>query len=319
MMRSRFVALFSVALMIMGAGIVSGQDYPNKPVRIVTSGIGGGADFIARIVAQGIAGPLGQEVVVVNFPSGLIPGQTVSRAPADGYTLLITGNSLWLGRLLNDNVPYDGAKDFAPITWTSMAPNILVVHPALPVKSVKELIALAKARPGELNFTISSMGGSGHLATELFMTMAGVKLVRVAYKSGSQEITDLMSGQVQLAFSNAASVAPHLKSGRLKPLAVTSPKPTALFPDLPPVAAALPGYEAVAPIGMFAPAGTSGAIINRLNQETVRALSQPDVKQKLLNSGVEAVASSPEVLAAKIRSDIVKWGKVVKDAGIKAQ
>ena len=317
-MRSRFVALFSVALMIMGAGIVSGQDYPNKPVRIVTSGIGGGADFIARIVAQGIAGPLGQEVVVVNFPSGLIPGQTVSRAPADGYTLLITGNSLWLGRLLNDNVPYDGAKDFAPITWTSMAPNILVVHPALPVKSVKELIALAKARPGELNFTISSMGGSGHLATELFMTMAGVKLVRVAYKSGSQEITDLMSGQVQLAFSNAASVAPHLKSGRLKPLAVTSPKPSAQAPDLPTIAASLPGYETIGITGIYAPAKTPAAIINRLNREIVRFINQPDAKEKLLNAGQEIVGSSPNVLATTMKSEMAKWNKLIKDAGITA-
>src|SRR3990172_4370212 len=193
MLMTRFaVWMFSVGLMVSGAGVVSGQDYPNKPIRIVTLSIGGGADFVARLIANGISGSLGQNMIVDNRPSGVIPGQIVSQAPPDGYTLLFVGPPLWIGSLLR-KTPYDPVTDFAPISSAGKSPNILVVHPSLPVKSVKELIALAKARPGELNYSGGSAGGSTHLSGELFKFMAGINIVRIPYNSGTSENADLIN------------------------------------------------------------------------------------------------------------------------------
>ena len=317
MLIKRFVEwMFSIGMMVLGAGMVFGQNYPNKPIRIVASAAGGSGDFAARLIAQGLSGALSQQVVVDNR-GGVIPGEIVSKAPPDGYTLLIDAASFWIGPLLQET-PYDPVKDFAPVTLTDSAPNVLVVNPSLPVKSVKELIALAKARPGELNYGSSSTGSSPHLAAELFNMMAGVKIVRVPFKGSGPAVISLLGGQVQLMFATAGSVAPHVKSGRLRALAVASLQPSALAPGLPTIAASgVPGYEAVAFEGMFAPAKTPVAIIDRLNQEIVRVLNRAEVKERFFNAGVETVGSTPEEFAAAIKSNVAKWGKLIKEAGIR--
>jgi len=312
------VWVITAAATVLGAGAVYGQNYPVKPVRIVTSAVGGGNDFLARLLAQGLTGPLGQPVVVDNRAGGVIPGEVVSKSPPDGYTLLVAGGAFSIGPLLQET-PYDVVKDFAPIVLTGMSPSILIVHPSLPVRSVKELIALAKARPGELNYGSANTGGSAHLAAELFKSIAGVNIVRVAYKGNGPALTALLGGEVQLMFPNTPSAAPHVKSGKMRALAVTGSQPSALVPGLPTVSASgLPGYEAISIDAVYAPAKTPAAIIGRLNQEIARLLNRPDTKEKLLSVGVEVVASSPEQLAAAIKSEIALWSKVIKDAGITA-
>lgn len=311
------VRMFPLAIMASGAGVVSGQNFPNKPIRIVTGSVGSSSDFVARLVKQGISGPLGQPVIVDNRASGVIPGQIVSQASPDGYTLLVIGNTFWTASLLR-KVPYDPVKDFSPVSLTYRAPLILVVHPSLSVKSVKELIALAKAKPGALNNSSTSIGGSAHLAGELFKSMAGVDIVNISYKTGSTAMADLVGGQVQMSIAAAASVMPHVKSGRLKALAVTSLQPSALFPGLPAVAESLPGYEAATLHAVFVPAKTPATIINRLNREIVRFVHTAEAKERSFNVGVEPVGGSPEELAATIRSEMARMGKVIRDAGIRA-
>jgi tripartite-type tricarboxylate transporter receptor subunit TctC len=227
---------------------------------------------------------------------------------------------MWLGPFLR-KVGYDPVKDFAPISLAVRAPNILVVHPSLPVKSVKDLIALARSKPGALNYSAGSPGGATHLAAEMFKSMAGVNIQYVSYKSSTLETSDLLGGYVQLTFGAAGSVSPHIKSGKLKGLAVTSADPSSLFPGLPTIAAAagLPGYEVGIIYGLWAPAKTPTAIVNRLNQETVRVLNMPATKQRFLVTGVETVANSPDEFAAVITSDMAKLGKVINDIGIRAE
>lgn len=317
MQKLRFMLwMLLIGLFICDAGSMSAQSYPSKPIRLVTPGIGGSADFVARLIAQGISGPLGQQVVVDNRSSGSIPGQIVSKASPDGYTLLLGGPPLWIGSLLQ-NVPYDVFRDFSPITLATSVPNLLVVSPSLPVGSVPELITLAKAKPGELNYASSSTGGSAHLAAELFNSMAGTHIVHIPYNGNGPALNDLMGGRVQLMFAVAAVVMPHVKSGRLKALAVTSAKPSILLPEFPTVAASVPGYEATTTYSVLAPANTPAAIIQRLNQEIVRALNRTDVKERFLNAGVEVVGSSPEILATAMKSEFSRFGKVIKDAGIR--
>jgi tripartite-type tricarboxylate transporter receptor subunit TctC len=302
----------------MAACAASAQDYPSKTIRIVAPSAGGGADLVGRLIAQGIAGPLGQNVIVDNRSAGIIPGQIVSKAPPDGHTLLLSG-SLWISHLLQ-NAPYDPAADFSPITLAATAPTLLVVHPSLPVKSVKELVALAKARPRQLNSAAGSIGGSSHLAAELFNSMAGVDIVHVPYKGASQALNDLLAGEVQVMFPNAGSVMHHVSSGRLRALAVGDARPSALTPNLPTIAASgVAGFESAAKVGVFAPAATSDAIIKRLNHEMVRVLTSSAVKEKLFNSGLESVGSSPEQFGSIVRIEIAKWGEVIKNAGIRAR
>jgi tripartite-type tricarboxylate transporter receptor subunit TctC len=301
---------------VFGAGAASGQPYPSKPIRIVTAAAGGATDYAARQIAQGISGSLGQQIIIDNRPA-IIQGEIVSKAPPDGYTLYVAGDSLWVQSLLQ-KVPYDVARDFSPITWAMRAPSILSVHPSLPVRSVKDLIALAKGRPGELNYSSGGNGASAHLAMELLKSMTGVNVVHIPYKGVPPGIVDLASGQVQMTFSSMTSVAPYIKSGRVNALAVTSPEQSTLFPDLPTVAASVPGYEAQSMMTLLAPAKTPEAVINRLNQETVRYLRTAAAKERFFNAGLEIVASSPEQLAAAMKADMVRWGKVIADAGIKA-
>ncbi len=297
------------------AGEVSAQSYPAKPIRIVTVAPGSANDIVARLIAQELRPVLGQTVVVDN--RGTIAAEIVARAPADGYTLLLYGSAVWLSPFIRSNTPYDPVKDFSPITLVASSPNIIVVHPSLPVKSVRELIALARARPGELNYAAGSLGAAPHLAAELFKSMAKLNIVRVAYKGTGGSLIGLLSGEVEMMFPTAGSVTPHIKSGKLRALAVTSLQPTALAPGLPLLAAALPGYESVSLNGLFAPARTPDPVIRQLNQEIARIMTRPEVKEKLVAAGTDAMATTPEEFAATIQSEMAKWGKLIREAGIR--
>lgn len=278
MLLSHFVAWISCCgLAAMASGVAVGQTYPNKPIRFVTSEPGGGTDFAARLIARDVAGGLGQNVIVENRASNLI-GELVARAAPDGYTLAVAANVFWIGPVLQKAL-YDPVRDFAPITLISSAPGFLVLHPAVAASSVKELIALAKAKPGVLNYASGPSGAIPHLAAELFKSMAGVNIVRIPYKGSGPALNDLVGGQVQLMFAGAGGVVPHIKAGRLKALGVTSAQPSALYPELPTVSASgLPGYESVTSYGLFAPAKTPTAIIVRVNQEIARVLGGVELK-----------------------------------------
>lgn len=306
--------------MLGGSGAACGQEYPSKPIRMVTTQLGSGFDTASRVIAQGLSASLGQAVIVDNRggAGGVIAGEIVARAQPDGHTLLSYGPTIWLIPFMRKNVPYDVLRDFSPITLAVKAPNVLVVHASVPANSVQELIAVAKARPGQLNYGGGNTGSSAHVAAELFKSMAGVNLVHVPYKSTGQSVVALMAGEVQVMFPSATAVSPHLKSGKLKALAVTSAAPSALFPDLPTVSASgLPGFESAAVHGIFAPAGTPAAIIGRLNREIVRVLLKADVKEKFLSIGTTVVAGSPEQLTAAVKSDMALSGKLIRKLGIR--
>ena len=307
----------ALVLIVLGIGLASAQPYPSKTIRILTSDPGGGSDFSLRLIAQAISPALGQQVLIDNRAGNGIAGENVSKAAPDGYTLLYYASSLWLLPLMRNEVAYD-MKDFAPISWAVRTPALVVVHPSLPVRSVKELVALAKARPGELNYASGAAGSSNHLAAELFKSMAHVNITQIPYRGYGAAVNDLVGGQVQLMFPTSNGVMPHVNSGRLRALAVTSAEPSPTFPGLPTVSeSGLPGYEAIAVTGMLAPAKTSEAIINRLNQEVVRALNRADVKEKLLKVGTEPVGSSPQEFSAKIKSETATMGKLIRDLGIR--
>jgi tripartite-type tricarboxylate transporter receptor subunit TctC len=310
----RRAALLAMLLSVIGNA--SAQAYPTKPVRIVVTGVGSGGDFAARLIAQGVTATLGQALIVDNRGSGNLPAEIVAKAAPDGYTLCLSAAPLWITPFLRKTA-YDPLRDFAPVTLAISSPNILVVHPALPVKSVRDLIALIRAKPGALNYATSGIGASSFLAAELFKSMLRADMVRVNYKSGGLALTELISGQVQLMFANAGSVATHLQSGRLKALAVTSAKPSALMPGLPTIAAGgLPGYELVSVQGIFAPAGTPEAVITRLNREFIPFLRRADTREKFFAAGVEAIGGTPEELAATLKSEMARLGKVIQATGI---
>ena len=303
-------------MMVLGAGVVAGQDYPTKPVRIVTQGIGSNTDVVSRLLAQELTGVWDKPVIVENRSTGIIPIEVVSKASPDGYTLLVIGNSIWTIPLLG-KVPYDPVRDFSPVTVAITAPSILVVTPALPVKSVKDLIALAKAKPGVLNYASGAIGSSNHLATALFSSMAGINIVRIQYKGIGESVIALVAGEIQILFASTAALAPHIASGKVRALAVTSAQPSALAPGLPTISASgVPGYQANQVNSLFAPAKTPETIINRLNRDIVRVLNRPDVKEKFFKTGLETVGSSPQQLATAMKSEMARIGKVIKDAGI---
>jgi tripartite-type tricarboxylate transporter receptor subunit TctC len=314
--RMKFAGIFAINVLALGAGVATGQDYPNKTVRIVAAAAGGGGDFQGRLLAQAIAGPLGQPVIVENRGSSVLSGDAVAKAAPDGYTLLVQGASLWVSGLLQE-LPYNAVRDFTPVVHISREVFILAVHPSVPVKTVKELIDFAKARPGQLDFATGSIGGPGHLGGELLKSMAGINIVRVSFKGTAPSVTGLISGDGHLTIADAPLVMPHARSGKLRALAVTSPDPSALAPGLPTVAASLPGYELLGASGIWAPIKTPAAIISRLNQEMARYLRTPEAKEKLLSAQLEVVGGTPEQFDAFIKSDIARWSKVIKDAGIK--
>ena len=305
-----------LASIVVASNLVWSASFPTKPVRIVTGAAGGSGDFASRVIAQSLTPKLGHQVIVDN--RGSVAGEIVANAPADGYTVLIEGASLWLA-LLMQKTPYDPVQDFSPITLAGSTPNVLVVHPSLPVSSVKELIVLSKANPGKLNFASGGVGGAAHLAGELFKKMAGVDIVHVPFRGTGPAVIGLLGGQVQLSFINVAAVMPQVKAGRLRALAVASAQRSVLAPELPTVSASgVPGFESILLLGIFAPAKTPALIVKQLNQDINQILSEADVKTKFIAGGFEAGGGSAEHLAATLKSDMAKWGKIIKDANIRA-
>ena len=295
--------------------------YPAKPIRMLAPEPGGGNEVAGRIVSQGLSARLGQQVVIDNrgAAGGTIAAGIVVKAAPDGYTMLVYGSSLWLAPFLRKNVTYDAIRDFTPISLAAEAPFFIFVHASVPAKTVKEFIALAKAKPGDLLYGSAGSGAATHLAAELFKSMAGVNITRVAYKGSGQAANAMAGGEIQVMFGSASLGMAQVKTGRLRVLAVTTAKPSALAPGLPTVAASgLPGYETVSRSGILAPAKTSMTIINRLHQEIVRAMTNPDVRETFFNGGADVVASTPAQFAAAIKSDMTRMGKVIKDAGIRA-
>jgi tripartite-type tricarboxylate transporter receptor subunit TctC len=309
------------ACLIAASTAAYAQDYPTRPVRlIVPTSPGGGTDISARMIAPKLSEYLGRQVVVENRAGGgtNIGVEFVARAAPDGYTLLMGISSLTINPHTQTKVPYDPVKDFAPISQVVVVPLILVSHPSLPVRSVKELIAFARTRPGQLNYGTGAVGSNPHLAMELFLYRTGLKIVHVPYKGQGPAVVDSVAGHVHLMMANILAALPHVKNGRMRALGVTSAKRSAVAPDIPTLAeAGVPGYEVVQWFGVLAPANTPRDIIAKLHAGTVRAVQDPAIKARFISDGGETVGSTPEEFAAVIRADLKKWGKVVKDAGIK--
>jgi tripartite-type tricarboxylate transporter receptor subunit TctC len=310
-----------VATAFPGSG-ARAADYPTKPIRMLVGfAPGGGTDATARAIAPKLTALLGQQIIVDNRPgaTGNIATDIVSKSNPDGYTILMgTIAALAINPSLYEKLPFDPIKDLAPVTRAVDSTNVLVLHPSVPAKSVKELIALAKTK--SLNAGSSGVGGAGHLALELFNLQTGVKIVHVPYKGGGPAMIDLLGGNIQLIFATAASAVGHIKSGKIRALAVTTLKRSPLVPDLPAVAeTGLKGFEANNWYGVMVPANTSRAIIMRLNKDISTALLTPDIKEVLFKQGLDSAPESPEAFGAYIKSELAKWAKVVKAAGLKAE
>jgi tripartite-type tricarboxylate transporter receptor subunit TctC len=313
-----------LASIVAAAPAALAQSYPARPVRIVVPfPPGGGTDIGTRIIAQKLQESWGQPIVVENKPgaAGIVGTEMVAKAAPDGYTLIM-GNigTHAINISLYKKLSYDPVKDFAPISQVAWLPLFLLVHPSIPVNSVKELIALAKAKPGELNFSSSGAGGSMHVAAELFKNMTGVNMVHIPYKGGSPAVADLLSGQVALSFATVLETLSHVKSGRVRALAVTSAARSTAYPELPTVAeAGVPGYESISWLGLFAPAGTPGDIVNRISSDVQRVIRLPEVKERLLAQGAEPIGTSPEQFALALRSDIAKYARIIRESGYKTE
>lgn len=297
-------------------------NYPSRPIRIIVPFTpGAGTDIVGRAVAQSLSEAWGQSLVVDNRPGagGTIAGELVARANPDGYTLML-GNvsTLAIARGLYPKLPYDPLRDFAPITLITTSENVVVVHPSVPVRSVKELIAYAKANPGKLNYGSSGSGTTSHLGGAMFASMAGVDITHVPYKGSGPMLTDLLGGQLQLAFSSVPTALPHIKAGRLRPLAVTRLKRSATLPDLPTVHETLRGFDISLWQGIVAPAGTPRVLVAKLNEQIVKSLGMPDLRRKLSAQGLDPVGNSPEQFAAYMKAEADKWARIVKASGARA-
>jgi tripartite-type tricarboxylate transporter receptor subunit TctC len=318
-----------LAIVLMAGSLLwhvtaSGQNYPNRAIRfVVPYAPGGSTDIVARILAQKLSDAMGQQVVVDNRPGagGSIGADVVAKSPPDGYTMVtaVTG-IMAINQYLYRKLPFDPEKDFAPVTQVGSLPLILVVHPSLPAKNVREFIAMAKAKPGQLNYGSSGVGTATHMTTELFKSMAGVDLVHIPYKGSGQVMGDVIGGQLALIFDQIVSSLPHVQGGKLRMLAITSAKRFSSLPDLPTIAeSGVPGYESISWAGVAVPAGTPKEIIARLHTEIVKVLAAPDIRERFLRDGIETVGSTPEQFTEHIRRERIKWAKVVKDSGAKAE
>jgi len=313
------VTVFACALAFPIAGL--GQEYPTKPLRFIAPNPPGGpTDILARLIGQKLSESVGQPVVIENRAGagGNIGSEIAAKAPPDGYTLL-SGNNATFGAnvSLYKRLGFDPIKDFTPVVLVATQPNILVVHPSLPVKSVKELVALAKARPGQLNYAGSGVGTAAHLAAELFKSMTATEIVHISYKGAGPALADLLAGQTQLMFATALSVTPYIKSNRVRALGVTTAKRSRLYSDLPTIAeAGVPGFEASTWHGVLVPAGTPPAIVERLNTEINKMLQTPDVRDRINALGGEIAGGSSKEFAEHIRREIPKWAKVVKSLNV---
>ena len=313
----------AVAAATLTTAVTAADTYPARPIRmIVAYPPGGGTDIVGRMMAQKLTETLQQNVVVDNRggATGNIGTELAARANPDGYTLLmgnVAPNAINVS--LFKKLAYDPVKDFSPVSLVAITPNILVANPSVPVKSVKDLIALARAKPGALNYPSAGVGSSSHLAGELLKILAKIDMVHVPYKGGGPALVDTISGQMQVMFATMPAAMPHVKSGKVRPIAVTTEKRSQTLPDLPPIAETVKGYEASTWYGLLAPANTPAAIVNRLHRDTVKILATPDTREKLSAQGFEPVGGTPAEFAAYIKSEISKWGRVIREAGIKAE
>lgn len=326
MARSHPPALRAITGLLAGLNLLAvtlpatAQTYPAKPIRIVVPFAPGGPnDILARMVGQKLTESWGQQVIVDNRPGGgtVIGTQFAARAPADGYTLLMVATSMAVNPSLRARLPYDTMNDFTPVTLLIFSPNVLVAHPSVPVRSVKDLIALAKARPAQIFYASGGTGAATHLAGELLAMEGKVKMIHVPYKGAAPATVDLLSGQVSFMFGTILPTIPHIKAAKLRAIAVTSPKRTAVLPDVPTVAETLAGFDATSWYGLFAPAGTPKDVIARLHAENARIINLPEIRERLLAEGAAPAALGPEEFAAHFRREIEKWAKVVNAAGIK--
>ena len=318
------VRLVFMALAASAAGAAFSQaGYPSKPVRmVVPSSAGGGTDIVARIIAPELSKRLGQQVVIDNRPGAgtMIGIEVAAKSPPDGYTLLMGLSTLAINSALYKKVPYDPQRDFAPITQAVSSASIIVVHPSIPVKTMKELIAFARARPGQINYASAGTGTYPHMTMELFLSMAKLKMVHIPYKGTGPAMIDMVAGQVATMAATILTGMPQIRAGRLRPLGITSAARSPIVPDIPTVAeAGLPGYESVQWYGMLAPARTPRDIITRLHGDTTRILQQPEIKARFAGDGADPVGSTPEEFTRYIQSELTKWAKVARDAGIQPE
>ena len=320
-MKNFLMTIAAGALAFVGA--VHAQSYPSKSIRyVVPYAPGGSTDIVARVLALKLSEAMGQQVVVDNRPGagGAIGADIVAKSPPDGYTMVTAVTSIMaINQFLYRKLPYDPEKDFAPVTQVGSLPLILVIHPSLPAKNVREFIAIAKAKPGQLNYGSSGVGTATHMTTELFKAMAGVDLVHIPYKGSGQVMGDVIGGQLALIFDQIVSSLPHVQGGKLRMLAITSSKRFPSLPDLPTIAeSGVPGYESISWAGVAVPAGTPKEIVARLHAEIVKVLAMPDIRERFLRDGIETIGSTPEQFSEHIRRERIKWAKVVKDSGAKA-
>jgi tripartite-type tricarboxylate transporter receptor subunit TctC len=323
-MKFSAVKFSAIALSFAIVAAANAAAYPDKPIRMLVGfAAGGGTDTTARAIGGPLSDALGQQIIVDNRPgaAGNIAADITAHSVPDGYTILMgTIAALAINPSLYEKLPFDPIKDFEPISLAVSSMNVLVVHPSVAAKNVKELIALAKAQPGKLTYGSSGVGGAGHLAGVLFDQLAGTKMIHVPYKGGAPAMIALVSGEVNLVFATAETAVPQVKAGKIRALGVTTAKRSALLPDLPTIAeGGLPGYEANNWYGLLAPAKTPAAIIERLNREVVKVLNMPKVKEQLFRSGLDASPSTPKEFSAYIKSEMAKWSKVVKASGAKAE
>lgn len=313
----------ALALGLSGtASALNAQGYPAKPVRMVVStAAGGSADFIARLVAGKMSASMGQQVVVENRAGsgGVVGTDAVAKATPDGYTVLMAYGSHVINPSLYPKLPYDTLKDFAAISQIALQPLLLSTHPALPVRTVKDLISLAKAQPGKLNYASAGAGSGGHLANEIFNQMAGIKMVHVPYRGSSPALVDLMAGQTQVYIASLITLLPQVRNGKIRGLAVTSATRSAVMPEIPAIAETLRGYEVANSYYLLAPAGTPADVIAKLHAEAAKAVRQPDVVERLAKDGADPVGNTPAEATQYIATEIVKWGRAVKDSGAKPE
>ena len=312
--------LIIIVGILLCAGRTMAQDYPAKPIRfIIPLAPGGGGDILARSIAQKLNEKWGQPVIVDNRPGGGVIGtEVVAKAPADGYTILMIATNHTVNPSLIPKLPYDAIADFAPVTQLTASPNILVLHPSLPAASLKELIALARQRPGQLNYSSAGNGTAGHLAAELMKMMAKIDVVHVPYKAAPQALSDLVSGQIQLQFSNLMTALPHVKNGRLRGIAVTTIQRSPAIPELPTMdQAGLRGYRVDQTYGVVAPGRTPAPIVAKLNAEIVNILKSPEIGQRMSAEGAMLVGNTPQEYLEYLKAELQKWTKVVKEVGIR--
>ena len=318
---SKVMQAAALAAMVVCAAPALGQAYPTKPIRIVAPSTPGDApDVIARLVADKLSVALGQQVVVDNKPGagGVVGSESVAKSAPDGYTLIMgNAGSHGINAAVYSRLPYDIQRDFAPVSQVAIAPNVMVINPSVPANSVAEFLAYAKSQPGKLSYASGGNGSSAHMSMELFKSMAGIDVQHIPYKGSSPALTDLIGGQVAVFIGNMPPTVPHIKSGKLRALAVTTRTRSALMPELPTIADTLPGYETVAWFGVLAPAGTPPDVVNKLSAEIGKIARSPEMREKLVAMGAEPVGGTPEEFKAVIDRDIAKWKPLAQKVGIK--